>query len=165
MKELTPVALPPGWARLATRPSLTGSSLTPKTIGIVWVAVVATRATAAQAPRSRSLAGGPDQPPSPHADRSYLRAQRSAFKARHKIKGRLLLGRQPVARQRLRIILLTGRRVRSGGVNGRYVPVNQTVRTHTACIWVDLDDQARRLVRTFEGLVVLKFAVSKKPVA
>src|SRR5262249_17907598 len=73
--------------------------------------------------------------------------------------------RQPLARQRLRIILLTGRRVRSGGVNGRYVPVNQTVRTHTACIWVDLDDQARRLVRTFEGLVVLKFAVSKKPVA
>jgi hypothetical protein len=33
-----PVALPPGWARLATRPSLTGSSPTPKTIGIVAVA-------------------------------------------------------------------------------------------------------------------------------
>jgi hypothetical protein len=33
-----PVALPPGRARLATRPSLTASSPTPKTIGIVAVA-------------------------------------------------------------------------------------------------------------------------------
>jgi hypothetical protein len=32
-KKLMPVALPPGQARLATRPSLTGSSPTPKTIG------------------------------------------------------------------------------------------------------------------------------------
>ena len=36
-----PVALPPGRARLATRPSLTGSSPTPKTIGIVAVAALA----------------------------------------------------------------------------------------------------------------------------
>jgi hypothetical protein len=35
MKELIPVALPPGRARLATRPSRTGSSLETKTIGIV----------------------------------------------------------------------------------------------------------------------------------
>src|SRR5262249_56125890 len=40
-KKLMPVALPPGRARLATRPSLTGSSPTPKTIGIVVVAVLA----------------------------------------------------------------------------------------------------------------------------
>jgi putative ABC transport system substrate-binding protein len=39
--RLTPVALPPGRARLATRPSLTGSSPTPKTIGIVAVAALA----------------------------------------------------------------------------------------------------------------------------
>jgi hypothetical protein len=35
LKALKPVALPPGRARLATRPSLMGSSPTPKTIGIV----------------------------------------------------------------------------------------------------------------------------------
>jgi hypothetical protein len=40
-KELKPVALPPGRARLATRPSRTGSSGTPKTIGIVAVAALA----------------------------------------------------------------------------------------------------------------------------
>ena len=33
-KKLMPVALPPGRARLATRPSGTGSSATPKTIGV-----------------------------------------------------------------------------------------------------------------------------------
>src|SRR5262245_34992175 len=37
-KKLTPVALPPGRARLATRPSPTGSSGTPNTIGIAVVA-------------------------------------------------------------------------------------------------------------------------------
>src|SRR5262245_34128252 len=37
-KKLMPVALPPGPARLATRPNLTGSSAMPKTIGIVAVA-------------------------------------------------------------------------------------------------------------------------------
>src|SRR5262249_19418896 len=41
LKILMPVALPPGRARLATRPSLTGSSPTPKTIGIVAVAALA----------------------------------------------------------------------------------------------------------------------------
>ena len=37
-----PVALPPGRARLVTRPSLTGSSAAPNTIGIVvvWQAIV-----------------------------------------------------------------------------------------------------------------------------
>src|SRR5262249_19716694 len=44
MTKLTPVALPPGRARLATRPSLTGSVPTPKTIGIVVVAALAARA-------------------------------------------------------------------------------------------------------------------------
>ena len=39
-----PVALPPGRARLATRPSWTGSSPTPKTIGIVAVAALAASA-------------------------------------------------------------------------------------------------------------------------
>src|SRR5262245_55821226 len=42
--RLMPVALPPGRARLVTRPSLTGSSATPKTIGIVLVAALAARA-------------------------------------------------------------------------------------------------------------------------
>jgi hypothetical protein len=41
VKKLMPVALPPGRARLATRPSLTGSSLTPKTMGTVVVAALA----------------------------------------------------------------------------------------------------------------------------
>jgi hypothetical protein len=36
-----PVALPPGRARLDTRPSFTGSSPTPNTIGIVVVAALA----------------------------------------------------------------------------------------------------------------------------
>src|SRR5262245_66598700 len=47
-KLLIPVRLPPGWVRLATRPSLTGSSPTLKTMGIVVVAALA--ATAAQFP-------------------------------------------------------------------------------------------------------------------
>ena len=42
-----PVALPPGQARLATRPSRTGSWPIPKTIGIVAVAVLAVSATCA----------------------------------------------------------------------------------------------------------------------
>jgi hypothetical protein len=45
-KKLTPVALPPGLARLATRPSLTGSSGTVKTMGIVAVAALAANAGA-----------------------------------------------------------------------------------------------------------------------
>jgi hypothetical protein len=36
-----PVALPPGWLRLATRPSSTGSLLVVKTMGIVLVAFAA----------------------------------------------------------------------------------------------------------------------------
>src|SRR5262245_60538849 len=40
-KKLMRVALPPGRARLATRPNLTGSSPTPNTIGIVVVAAFA----------------------------------------------------------------------------------------------------------------------------
>ena len=43
-KKLMPVALPPGRARLATRPILTGSAPTPKTIGIVVVAALAASA-------------------------------------------------------------------------------------------------------------------------
>ena len=41
LKKLIPVRLPPGRARLATRPSLTGSSATLKTTGIVAVAALA----------------------------------------------------------------------------------------------------------------------------
>ena len=44
LKKLMPVALPPGRARLATRPSLTGSSGTVKTMGIVAVAALAANA-------------------------------------------------------------------------------------------------------------------------
>src|SRR5262249_2457017 len=44
-KKLIPVALPPGRARLATRPSRTGSSPTPKMIGIVAVAALAASTT------------------------------------------------------------------------------------------------------------------------
>ena len=44
-----PVALPRGRARLATRPSLTGSSMTPKMIGIVVVAALAASAPAVEA--------------------------------------------------------------------------------------------------------------------
>ena len=43
-EKFIPVALPPGRARLATRPSLTGSSPTPNTIGIVEVAAFAASA-------------------------------------------------------------------------------------------------------------------------
>ncbi len=41
LNRLSPVRLPPGRARLATRPSLTGSSPTRKTIGIAVVAALA----------------------------------------------------------------------------------------------------------------------------
>src|SRR5262245_53121939 len=44
VKMLTPVRLPPGRARLATSPSLTGSSAATKTMGIVAVAAFAARA-------------------------------------------------------------------------------------------------------------------------
>src|SRR5262245_4693371 len=42
LKKLIPVRFPPGRARLATRPILTGSSLTAKTMGITVVAAFAT---------------------------------------------------------------------------------------------------------------------------
>jgi hypothetical protein len=45
-KKLIPVRFPPGRARLATRPSLTGSSPTRKTMGIVVVAALAVIAAA-----------------------------------------------------------------------------------------------------------------------
>jgi hypothetical protein len=41
VKNVTPVTLPPGRLRLATRPCLTGSPLAVNTIGIVWVAALA----------------------------------------------------------------------------------------------------------------------------
>jgi hypothetical protein len=47
LKKLMPVALPPGRARLATKPVLTGFSATPKTIGVVAVAALAARAARA----------------------------------------------------------------------------------------------------------------------
>jgi hypothetical protein len=46
VKKFMPVALPPGRARLATRPNFTGSPPTAKTIGIVWVAALAASAEA-----------------------------------------------------------------------------------------------------------------------
>ena len=42
-RMLTPVALPPGWLKLATRPKVTGSPPVVKTIGIVGVAALAAR--------------------------------------------------------------------------------------------------------------------------
>src|SRR5262249_17611948 len=49
LKMLMPVRLPPGRARLGTRPSLTGSSATEKTMGIVVVASFAAEAALAMA--------------------------------------------------------------------------------------------------------------------
>src|SRR5262249_27445237 len=49
LKILKPVRLPPGRARLATRPSLTGSSAEMKTMGIVVVAALAANAALAGA--------------------------------------------------------------------------------------------------------------------
>src|SRR5262249_43475255 len=46
LRRLMPVRLPPGRARLATRPCLTGSSDTPNTMGIVVVAPLAASAVA-----------------------------------------------------------------------------------------------------------------------
>ena len=45
-RKFTPVALPPGRARFATRPNLTGSSLTENTVGTVEVAALASNAGA-----------------------------------------------------------------------------------------------------------------------
>src|SRR5262245_43623737 len=51
LRKLIPVRLPPGRARLATKPTLTGSSLMAKTIGIVVVTALAAK-TAAGPPRA-----------------------------------------------------------------------------------------------------------------
>src|SRR5262249_46186600 len=82
VKKLMPVALPAGRARLATRPSLTGSSPTPKTMGIVVVAALAASAAGVVPRRSLIPGGGPDRPPTPEIDCSGLlpigtRSQRS----------------------------------------------------------------------------------------
>ena len=83
LKKLIPVRLPPGRARLATRPSLTGSSPTMKTMGIVVVAALAANAAAVPpSRRSRRPAGEPVRPPAPAADRfdsppSGIRSPRS----------------------------------------------------------------------------------------
>ena len=47
IKKLTPVRLPPGRARLATRPSLTGSSAALKTMGVVVVTALTANAEGA----------------------------------------------------------------------------------------------------------------------
>src|SRR5262249_14579622 len=47
-KKLMPVALPPGRARLATRPNWTGSPATAKTTGMVVVAALAAKAAAGE---------------------------------------------------------------------------------------------------------------------
>jgi integrase len=46
LRLITPVALPPGRLRLATRPSATGSEPVPKTIGMLEVAALAASAPA-----------------------------------------------------------------------------------------------------------------------
>jgi hypothetical protein len=50
-KVVTPVAFPPGRFRLVTSPNLTGSTATPKTIGILAVAALAAIADGASAGR------------------------------------------------------------------------------------------------------------------
>src|SRR5262249_34216975 len=70
LKILIPVTLPPGRARLATRPSLTGSSPTRKTTGIVLVALLLrTPHWHFRSQRSRQLGGEPARPPAPEVDR------------------------------------------------------------------------------------------------
>jgi hypothetical protein len=76
---------------------------------------------------------GPRAPP-----QTSIRAVRVPRGTAHQIRKRVaftLAGSTGCALEsvasRLRIILLTGRRVRSGGVNRRYVPVNKTERTTT----------------------------------
>ena len=69
LTKVTPVMLPPGRARLATRPALTGSSPVMKTIGIVVVAALAASApTALNAAITARLAGRPARPRAPAAD-------------------------------------------------------------------------------------------------
>ena len=64
-KKCTPVALPPGRARLATSPSFTGSSVAPKTMGMVAVAAFAARAGGVVSANDHGTPdGAPVQPPS-----------------------------------------------------------------------------------------------------
>ena len=73
-KKLTPVRLPPGRLRLATRPSWTGSPPVAKTIGIVVVAALAASAGEGCSRDDHARPGGePDRPPAPAADRIGLR--------------------------------------------------------------------------------------------
>src|SRR5262249_46890428 len=64
---LTPVALPPGRLRLATRPTLTGSSPVVKTIGTVVVAALAARAEMVPPVAPTRLRPGQSVPPSARA--------------------------------------------------------------------------------------------------
>ena len=82
VEKTTPVTLPPGRLRLATRPSLTGSLPVAKTIGIVVVAALAASAVRRRCRRSRPPAGGSNQPPEPATDQcdlppSGIRSRRS----------------------------------------------------------------------------------------
>ncbi len=70
-KKLTPVTLPPGRLRLATRPFVTGSPPLPNTIGIVVVAALAARADCCRR-QSRPPAGLSNPPPEPATGRSGL---------------------------------------------------------------------------------------------
>jgi hypothetical protein len=55
IKEFAPVIFPPGWLRLLTSPSSTGSAPITKTIGMVAVAAFAAAAAAGRRePRNRS---------------------------------------------------------------------------------------------------------------
>ena len=69
LTKLIPVRLPPGRARLATRPSLTGSSPTMKTMGIVEVAALAANAEHLRSRQSLRPVGEPIRPPAPAIDR------------------------------------------------------------------------------------------------
>jgi hypothetical protein len=71
-KKLMPVMFPPGRARLATRPSLTGSLRT----GIVVVAALAANAEALFRRRLRTPAGESSQPPAPAVEYLWFSAER-----------------------------------------------------------------------------------------
>ena len=71
VKKFTPVTLPPGRLRLSTRPSLTGSPPTEKTIGTVVVAAFAASAEAGF-PTITATGRRPVRPPAPAADHIVL---------------------------------------------------------------------------------------------
>src|SRR5438128_7482533 len=80
LRDLTPVALPPGRLRLATRPSATGSEPVPKTIGMLEVAALAATAPAvltgtaitATCRRTRSAANSGIRSSPPPAQRNSI---------------------------------------------------------------------------------------------